>query len=65
MLRDTFKSVGIILKAHQNKFMLKKFVKIGLRVKKLRFWPVVPLDPLYLGNRKSYVKSVDTLPKGL
>ena len=44
---------------------LKKFVKIGLKIKKLKFWTLAPFDPLYLGNGKSYVKSVGILPKDI
>ena len=31
----------------------------------LRFGALAPFDPLYLGNGKSYVKTVDTLTKGI
>jgi hypothetical protein len=33
-----------------NKYIKKRFVKIGLKIKKLRFWAVAPFDPLYLEN---------------
>ena len=44
---------------------LKKFVKIGLKIKKSKFWALALFDPLYLGNGKSYVKSVGILPKDI
>ena len=50
---------------HQNKYTKKKFVKIGLKIKKLRFWALAPFDPLYLRNRQSYIKSVGILPKDI
>ena len=48
---------------NQNKCIKKKFVKIGLKIKKLKFWTLALFDPLYLG--KSYVKSVRILPKDI
>ena len=50
---------------HQNNYIKKKFVKIGLKIKKLRFWALAPFYPLYLGNGLSYVKSVGILPKDI
>ena len=44
---------------------LKKFVKIELKIKKLRFWLLAPFDPLYLGNGKSYIKTIDIFAKGI
>ena len=42
-----------------------KIVKIRLQIKKLRFWALTLFHPLYLGNGKSYVETVDTLPNVL
>ena len=50
---------------HQNKYIKKRFVKIGLKIKKLLFLALALYNPLYLRNGKSYPETIDTILKGI
>ena len=49
---------------HQNKYIKKRLSKLTWN-KKVKIWALAPFEPLYLGNGKSYVKSVRILPKDI
>ena len=65
MAANSFIFLHILFVLIKITILKKKFVKIGLKIKKLKFWTLAPFDPLYLGNGKSYIKSVRIVPKDI